>query len=222
MDMFAEETKSWFELFRWILIFGNVWFLDSILDWLPYWFVLSKLKSIQRLQWTHADGFLFWYFWCWTTEWLWRWVLTLACVTMVWMGFAFDMPSIMTLQHYRGEKKCFVPSRPLLGDGKWWKNCVLIHFLDSNGSKNMCLMCSVFKGPNIWRWSPFVDFLPGLLRGEKQTCARCVIVSRAQPLGDDHLFSERWPSANVACLTLMMRPTSKTRWDKVPKRKFGF
>jgi hypothetical protein len=35
------------------------------------------------------------------------------------MGFAFDMPSIITLQHYRGEKKnCFVPSRPLLGDGK--------------------------------------------------------------------------------------------------------
>ena len=66
---------------------------------------LSKLKSIQRLQWTHADGFLFWYFWCWTTEWLWWWVLTLACVTMVWMGFAFDMPSIITLQHYRGEKK---------------------------------------------------------------------------------------------------------------------
>ena len=26
---------------------------------------------------------------------------------MVWMGFAFDMPSIMTLQHYRGEKKMF-------------------------------------------------------------------------------------------------------------------
>ena len=122
----------------------------------------------------------------------------------------------------RWKKNCFVPSRPLLGDGKWWKNCVLIHFLGSNGSKNMCLMCSVFKGPNIWRWSPFVDFLPGLLRGEKQTCARCVIVSRAQPLGDDHLFSERWPSANVACLTLMMRPTSKTRGDKVPKRKFGF
>jgi hypothetical protein len=23
------------------------------------------------------------------------------------MGFAFDMPSIMTLQHYRGEKKLF-------------------------------------------------------------------------------------------------------------------
>jgi hypothetical protein len=29
-------------------------------------------------------------------------------------------------------------------------------------------MCSVFKGPNIWRWSPFVDFLPGLLRGENK------------------------------------------------------
>lgn len=153
----------------------------------------------------YDDGFWPWHAWLW-----YGWVLPLTCRAL-WPCSTTEV-----------KKNCFVPSRPLLGDGKWWKNCVLIHFLGSNGSKNMCLMCSVFKGPNIWRWSPFVDFLPGLLRGEKQTCARCVIVSRAQPLGDDHLFSERWPSANVACLTLMMRPTSKTRWDKVPKRKFGF
>ena len=101
----------------------------------------------------YDDGFWPWHAWLW-----YGWVLPLTCRAL-WPCSTTEVK----------KKKCFVPSRPLLGDGKWWKNCVLIHFLGSNGSKNMCLMCSVFKGPNIWRWSPFVDFLPGLLRGEKQT-----------------------------------------------------
>lgn len=91
MDMFAEETESWFELLRWILIFGNVWFLDSILDRLPYCFFCQNLRAFKgssglmlmafssgifgvELRNDYDDGFWPWHVWLW-----YGWVLPLTC-----------------------------------------------------------------------------------------------------------------------------------------------
>ena len=85
----------------------------------------------------------------------------------LWHAEHYDLAALQ-----RWKKNCFVPSRPLLGDGKWWKNCVLIHFLGSNGKQKHVFDVFCFQGSKHLEMIPFCWFFAGASeRGKTNMCS---------------------------------------------------